>query len=95
VRFVWDEEKAVKVLAEHGVDFAGIIDIFSDPYAIEYVDEAHSTDEEVRYAIIGLTGYGLTYLSFTDVDEDQVRFITARRAEKWMVDEYEENRQRH
>jgi uncharacterized protein len=94
VRYTWDEEKAEQVLKEHGISFAQIIDIFSDPYAVEYVDEAHSTETEIRYAIIGLTGYGLTYLVFTDVNEEEVHFITTRLAEPWMVDDYEENKRR-
>jgi uncharacterized DUF497 family protein len=99
VKFSWDEDKAAAVKEEHHIEFARIIDLFSDPYAVEFVDEAHSTEEETRYAIIGLTArYGLVYLVFTheepghgDVD---LRFITARPAEKWMVDEYEENKKR-
>lgn len=98
MRFAWDEDKAAAVKEEHHVDFAKIIDIFSDSYAVEFVDEAHSTEDETRYAIIGLTvAYGLVYLVFTESEtggEVGLHFITARRAESWMVDEYEENRQR-
>ena len=46
----------------------------------------------------GLTArYGLVYLVFTEVEagvELELRFITARRAEPWMVEEYEENRRK-
>jgi uncharacterized DUF497 family protein len=98
VRFTWDGEKAEEVKREHGVEFAGLIDVFGDPYAVEFVDEAHSTEEETRYVIIGLNArYGLVYLVFTELEADgeiELRFITARRAEQWMVEEYEENRRR-
>jgi uncharacterized protein len=99
VKFSWDEDKAAAVKEEHHVEFAKIIDIFSDPYAVEFVDEAHSTEEETRYAIIGLTArYGLVYLVFTHEEpgygDVELHFITARPAEKWMVDEYEENKKR-
>jgi uncharacterized DUF497 family protein len=94
VRFTWDDGKAAEVDRDHHIDFASITDIFSDPYALEFIDEAHSTEKEKRYAIIGLTGYGLVYLVYTEPMPDEVRFITARRAEPWMVDEYEENRER-
>jgi len=99
VKFSWDEDKAAAVNEEHHVEFAKIIDVFSDPYAVEFVDEAHSTEEETRYAIIGLTApYGLVYLVFTHEEpgygDVELRFITARPAEKWMVDEYEENKKR-
>jgi uncharacterized DUF497 family protein len=98
VRFTWDEEKAEAVEAEHGVAFARLIDVFGDPYAVEFVDEAHSTADETRYAIVGLTArYGLVYLVFTEAEAGvglELRFITARRAEPWMVEEYEENRRK-
>jgi uncharacterized DUF497 family protein len=94
VRFSWDEEKAAEVEREHHVAFAQIIEIFSDPFAIEFEDVAHSVAEETRYAIIGLTGYGLIYLVYTEPAPDELHFITARRAEPWMVYEYEENRKK-
>jgi len=86
--FVWDESKRQKVIEEHGVDFALIVDIFDDPFAIYRDDFGHS-ETEIRYTVVGLTvNYGLVFLVFTYVDE-KVRFITARRAENWMVKEYE------
>lgn len=99
MNFSWDEDKAAAVKEEHYVEFAKIIDVFSDPYAVEFVDEAHSTEEETRYAIIGLTAsYGLVYLVFMHEElgygDVELRFITARPAEKWMVNEYEENKKR-
>ena len=99
MKFEWDEDKATAVEGEHSVKFARIIDIFSDPYAVEFIDETHSMEEETRYAIVGLTAaYGLIYLVFTENEADgdlTLRFITARRPEKWMVDEYEENQRRN
>ena len=98
VKYTWDEDKAAAVRKDHGVDFARIIDIFSDPYAVEYVDESHTTEDETRYAIIGLTAmYGLAHLIFVEGEADgemELHFITARRAEPWMVEEYEENKRR-
>lgn len=65
---------------------------------MEFIGEAHSTEDETRYAVVGLTArYGLVYLVFTESEsggEVELHFITARRAEPWMVDEYEENKQR-
>ncbi len=95
MEYTWDEFKAEKVKDDHAIEFAKIIDIFEDPFAIEFTDEAHSTKEEIRYAIIGLTSYGLVYLVFTEPKEDEIHFITARLAENWMVKEYEENRKRN
>ncbi len=89
--FVWDEAKRRKVAAEHKVDFSLVTDIFEDPYALYNDDHGHS-DTELRYTVIGKTArYGLTFLVFT-YTEEKIRFVTARRAENWMVKEYERRR---
>ncbi len=94
MEYTWDPKKAKKVAAEHKVEFAKIEDIFLDPYAVEFIDENHSEGDDLRFAIIGLTAeYGLIYLVFTEMTET-IRFITARKAERWMVSEYEEKRRR-
>ena len=86
--FVWDEAKRLKVIENHNVDFELITDIFDDPYGVYNDDFGHS-DKEIRYTVIGSTAnYGLVFLVFTYVEE-KIRFITARRAENWMVKEYE------
>jgi uncharacterized protein len=95
MKFTWDTKKAGRVLAEHKIDFGKIKDVFDDPFAVEYIDEIHSTDDEVRFAIIGLTvEYGLIHLVFTEVSENHLHFITARKAENRIVKFYEQNRSR-
>ncbi len=95
MKFTWDTNKAEKVKADHKVYFERLYDIFDDPFAIEFTDEEHSTDDEIRFAIIGLTvEYGLIYLVFTETTETKLHFITARKAENWMVKEYDQNRSR-
>lgn len=94
MKITWDEDKAAENIKNHGIAFTELLDIFSDPYSVDFVDEAHSVDEETRYAIIALTAPGLIYLVYTEPEADTVRFITARRAEAWMVKEYEDNRKR-
>lgn len=86
--FVWDETKRLKVLAEHKVDFELITDVFDDPFGV-YNDDLGHSESELRYTVIGMTAeYGLVFLVFSYVEE-KVRLITARRAENWMVTEYE------
>ncbi len=87
--FVWDESKRRKVIRQHSVDFALIIDIFDDSFGV-YREDAEHSEDEIRYSVLGVTAeYGLTFAIFTYKDND-IRFITARRAEKWMVKDYEE-----
>ncbi len=93
--FTWDDKKRKQVIKDHGVDLAKIADLFEDTHAVEFEDFAHSTDDEVRFNIIGLSGaYGLIFVTYIFADDGTVRLITARRAEKWMVSEYEKNRKR-
>ncbi|MGI8669382.1 MAG: BrnT family toxin [Aridibacter sp.] len=95
MRYNWNSEKAKKVKKNHKVDFEKIKDIFDDPFAVEFIDEEHSADDEIRFAIIGLTAeYGLIYLVFTEISFTHLHFITARKAENWMIKEYGQNRSR-
>ncbi len=95
MKFSWKENKKQEVKVKHKIEFDKIKDVFDDPFAVEYIDEEHSTNEEVRFAIIGLTvEYGLIFLIFTEPSETELHFITARKAENWMVKVYEQNRRR-
>lgn len=91
----WDEAKRRKVIRDHGIDFAQIEDVFDDPQGLYLEDFEHSTESEIRFNVIGITAiYGVVFASYLYVNEDEIRFITARRAEKWMVTEYEKRRKR-
>jgi uncharacterized DUF497 family protein len=92
--FEWDERKAVRNERCHGVRFGEAVGVFADSHAFEFVDEAHTTESEVRYGIIGLIPLGMVYVCFTERSADRVRMIHARRAEPWMVEEYEKQRKR-
>lgn len=87
--FVWDDSKRRKVIEKHKIDFALITDIFDDSYGVYREDSEHSEDQ-IRYSVTGLTAeYGLVFAVFTYTDNGEIRLITARRAEKWRVKEYE------
>lgn len=93
--FVWDEAKRLKVIESHKVDFELIFDVFEDSFAYDFEDYEHSDEREIRYGIVGQTSlYGLILLIYTITENNDVRFITARKAEKWLVKKYEENRKR-
>lgn len=88
--FVWNESKRRKVIIEHMVDFALLTDVFDDPFGVYFEDFEHSTKTETRFNLIGFSfQYGLIYVTFT-YENDNIRLITARKAEKWMVTEYEQ-----
>lgn len=75
--------------------YAEIGDAFDDPFAVYVEDYEHSNEFEIRFNVIGITAqYGLIFAVFIQEGAADIRFITARRAENWMVKEYEENRKR-
>jgi len=86
---VWDERKARTNRRQHGVSFRAAAGVFDDANSVEFIDREHSTEEETRYARIGLSGARLLYMVYTEVSTDVVRIIHARRANKRMEMIYE------
>ena len=81
------------MIKDHGVDFKKVGDIFDDPFAIYIEDFGHDESEERWLIIAKSSEYGLVAATITFRDDD-VRFVTARRAEPWMVRRYERQRKR-
>lgn len=79
MEFEWNEEKAEKNLAKHGVAFDEAMTVFHDPLHVDFYDPDHS-DEEERYLIVGRSRRGrLLILSYMERG-DAVRLISAREA---------------
>lgn len=89
MRFEWDEDKAHENAKKHRVSFEHAQHVFDDTRAVPFEDLQHSSSEETRYVMIGMSPVGLLFVSFTYRDE-VVRLISARRAQKWMVKLYED-----
>lgn len=91
----WDETKRERVIKDHGIDLDEIKDVFDDAYGLYLEDFEHSTESEARFNVIGMTSkYGLIFAAYAYANENDIRLITARRAENWMVKEYEKLRKR-
>jgi len=89
---IWDEDKREKVIRERNIDFAKILDIFDDSFAVDFQDLEYSTSVETRYKIIGMTAkYGLITLVDT-ISDSQDKFITAWKSDEWETNEYEQNK---
>jgi hypothetical protein len=89
MKYEWDENKAVKNLAKHGVSFAEAKTIFDDPLYVDFYDLDHSEDEE-RYLIVGESNRGrLLIVSYTERRES-IRIISAREVTKSEREAYEE-----
>lgn len=82
MRIEWDEGKARSNVAEHGVSFEEAAQLFEeDVEVLEIYDKDHSDDED-RFIAIGPIRRGIIVVVFTEVAEDTVRLISARRATK-------------
>ncbi len=89
LRFVWDADKALSNFAKHGVTFETASVVLFDP--LVQLRDATSTDE-VRLAAIGVThNREILYVVHIELHYDLVRIISARRATKQEVAQYENN----
>jgi len=52
MKFIWDNDKALKNLKKHSVSFEEATTVFTDPLSLTIPDMLHSYDEE-RFIIIG------------------------------------------
>lgn len=90
LQFEWDKQKAQKNLASHGVSFEEAATAFYDPLAQDLPDDEHSTPDEERSILIGISDEGhLLHVCFT-VRHDRIRIISARRATRHERLNYEE-----
>ena len=78
----WDPAKARANLRKHGVSFEEAETAFSDDHALVMPDPDHSSAEEERLILIGLSGAlrVLLVIYCEREDGDVLRLISARRA---------------
>ena len=84
--FEWDEEKNAANIRNHGIDFLDAALIFENP-TIEAIDDRGDYDEE-RYIALGLSGQTVLNVVYTWRDENVVRIISARRANRHDAEKY-------
>ena len=91
IRFDWDPAKAAYNLRKHGVSFEEAQSVFYDEFAIQFYDEAHSSDEE-RFLMLGMSsGAHLLLVCHCERDGgDIIRIISARKATKQESSHYEQ-----
>jgi hypothetical protein len=92
VIFLWDEKKAASNSRKHGVSFEEASTVFLDPLARTYVDPDHSKGER-RFLTFGRSSPGrVLAVAHLEVDEEQIRIISARRATRGEAHGYQEDR---
>lgn len=79
--FEWDERKNKENQKKHGVSFEEAQTVFFDENAIEFFDNAHSTEEE-RFLMLGVSSRlrMLMVAHCYRVQESVIRIISARKA---------------
>ncbi len=85
--FEWDKPKATENEAKHGVSFADTFAVFEDPHAITIENGRH---DELRYVTIGLDAFARVLVVVYAWRGDRVRIISARKATRFEVKQYEE-----
>ncbi len=89
MEFEWDEARATRNLAKHGVTFQQAATVFGDALALTISDPDHSHDED-RFLTFGHSSEGvLLVVSHTDRD-NSTRIISARAASRKERKFYEE-----
>jgi len=88
VAITWDHEKSVSNIAKHGIRFAEAVPVLEDPLGVTLVDD-ESDPMEQRYVVVGSDGEGrILVVVYTWRGED-IRLISARRAEPHEREAYE------
>jgi len=79
--FEWDQEKATRNEAKHGVTFEEAKTVFNDPFSVTISDPDHS-DEEERWLDIGLSAEGRLLVVWYTERGERIRVIGSRKATK-------------
>ena len=81
LHFEWDAVKARANLRKHGISFEEAETAFLDDYAIVLPDPDHSSADDERLLLIGLSAaLRVLIVIHCEVEADVVRLISARRA---------------
>ncbi len=89
MRFDWDEGKAGRNLAKHGVSFQEAATVFSDTLGWTYPDSLHS-EAERRWITIGLSEQHRLLVVAHSEGSGAIRIISAREATRKERRFYEE-----
>ena len=84
--FEWDKSKAKKNESKHGISFADTFTVFEDPNAVTLENFQRG---EQRYATIGMDAFGRILVVVYTWRGDNIRIISARKAVRYEVKQYE------
>ena len=84
--FEWDELKSLANKTKHEISFADTFAVFEDPNAVTVEDYHH---DEQRYATMGMDAFGRVLVVVYTWRGDRIRIISARKAVRQEVKNYE------
>lgn len=89
ITFTWDEKKAELNRMKHeGITFRQVSTAFFDPF-LKVIDA--SKNNEIREAVIGLDDkWNMLFVVHIQIEDDQIRIISARKATKGERRNYED-----
>ena len=90
MEFEWDDAKSNACFADRGFDFAYVVRAFLDEYRIVGLDHRWDYGEE-RYRLLGAIE-GRAFLVIYTIRGSRIRIISARKANRREVQEYERNK---
>lgn len=91
-KFEWNEEKNLINIKKHNLSFEESKEAFYDEYALIVYDQEHSDDEDRFYQIGMIKNLNIVTVIFCIRQEDTIRIISARYANKKEIEKYEEER---
>jgi uncharacterized DUF497 family protein len=87
LKFEWHNAKAEANFSAHGVSFGLATTVFSDPFAVERLDDREDYGEE-HFVMIGMAdGSVLLFVAYTE-REERIRIISARSATQNEQEDY-------
>jgi uncharacterized DUF497 family protein len=81
IKFEWDAAKATANVKKHGVSFEEAKSTFYDDFAVQFVDEEHSSQED-RFLLLGMSARAklLLVCHCERAHGTVIRIISARKA---------------
>lgn len=80
MKFEWNIGKAALNIKNHGVSFEEAEEAFFDEFSLDLFDESHSSLDEERFQILGLTSKNVLLVVYTLREAETYRIISARKA---------------
>ena len=77
MNFEWDQRKNTSNITKHGVSFDEAKKAFDDPHAVVAFDPEHSTQEELRWWLLGKVRDRVMLVRYTQRPSGIIRIIGA------------------